>query len=256
MNAVNLIPADLRRGSGAPARSGPVVYILLGVLAVAVVLASATALLKRTVANREAEVARVEAEAITAEARAAELTRYKALAAKTAERVAGIKQVAEARVDWSSSLREVSQTIGTQVSFESVTARTPGAAGAAGATSAPAATTPPAIDIVGCARDHRAVARLIARFRGMAAVQRVALAQSHVEEPASGGPAGGSPSSGAATAADCHRGGRLSAKFTLTVFLKHDKALPAPRPARPTAVTRRRSPCSARPCRATTACRR
>jgi Tfp pilus assembly protein PilN len=218
MNAVNLIPADLRRGSGAPARSGPVVYILLGVLAVAVVLASATALLKRTVADREAEVARVEAEATAAEARAAELTRFKALAAETSQRVAGIKKVAEARVDWSSSLREVSQTIGTQVAFESMTASTPN--GPAG-TSGPAKTSP-GIDIIGCARNHLAVARLIARFRGMAAVERVALTQSEFED--------GQPSTGAATAGagDCHRSGRLPAKFTLTVFLKHDKALPAP----------------------------
>ena len=44
MNAVNLLPPDLRRGVGAPARSGIGVYVLLGMLCAAVLLAAGTAL--------------------------------------------------------------------------------------------------------------------------------------------------------------------------------------------------------------------
>jgi Tfp pilus assembly protein PilN len=224
MNAVNLLPADLRRGSGAPGRSGVAVYVLLGILATAVVLASTTALFKRTVDNREAEVARVEAEAAAAEARAATLTRYKKLAAETAKRVQGIKNVAAGRVNWATNLREVSQAVGSEVYFDSVTAST--APGIGGSSNTLRGAIPsPAVEVVGCARNHKAVARVMTRFRAMDDVKRVSLSESDTGN----GSAGGS-SEAPSSDSDCRAGGRLPAQFSVVVFLNAK-----PQPAAPAA---------------------
>ena len=225
MNAVNLLPPDLRRGAGSPGRSGIAVYVVLGVLAAAVVLASVTALLKSSVTDRENDVARVEAEATVAEQRAATLTRYKALAADTGKRVKGIKTVAAGRVDWGKTLREVSESIGSEVYFSAVTATT--ASGTGGGSSGGGASNPlrgavqaPAVEVVGCARNHGAVARVIARFRSMDAVQRVSLASSDT----GGDAAAASGSAPAAGDASCRAGARLPAEFQAVIFLEGQAA--------------------------------
>jgi Tfp pilus assembly protein PilN len=229
MNAVNLLPPDLRRGSGAPARSGVAVYALLGVLALAVVLASTTALFKRTLNDREAEVARVEAEAANAEQRAATLTRYKALAAQTGQRVQGIKRVAAARIDWATSLREVSQAVGSEVYFDSIGATTAPSSGGSSSNPLRGAIQSPAVEVVGCARDHKAVARVMTRFRAMDDVKRVSLSQSDAAE--SSGEGESESGSG-----DCRAGGRLPAKFSAVIFL-NATAQPAAAPGTATAST-------------------
>jgi Tfp pilus assembly protein PilN len=232
MNAVNLLPADLRRGSGAPGRSGVAVYVLLGILATAVVLASTTALFKRTVSNREADVARVEAEAANAEARAATLTRYKKLASETSKRVQGIKNVAAGRMNWAGSLREVSQAVGSEVYFDSVTASTAPGIGGSSNTLRGAIPTP-AVEVVGCARDHKAVARVMTRFRAMDDVKRVSLSESNTGK--SGGSGGGESPAGGQS--DCRAGGRLPAQFSVVVFLNAKPQPAAPAAAGATAAT-------------------
>jgi Tfp pilus assembly protein PilN len=233
MNAVNLLPADLRRGSGSPGRSGVAVYVLLGILATAVVLASTTALFKRSVSNREAEVARVEAEAANAEARAATLTRYKKLASETSKRVQGIKNVAAGRVNWATSLREVSQAVGSEVFFDSVTASTaPGVGGSSNALRG--AIQSPAVEVVGCARDHKAVARVMTRFRAMDEVKRVSLSESDTGKASAGG---SSESQGGGSQSDCRAGGRLPAQFSVVVFLNAKPQPAAPAAAGATAAT-------------------
>ena len=235
MNAVNLLPADLRRGSGSPGRSGSAVYVALGLLAVAVLLVSYTAHLKGSVSDREAQVARAEAEAASAEQRAATLTRYKALAADTGKRVAGIKSVAGGRVDWATTLREVSESIGTEVYFSTVSATTSATAGGASSNALRGAVEAPAVEIVGCARDHRAVARLMARFRSMDDVTRVSLSGSDTGGATSGdGAAGTAPA--AAGDEGCRDGGRLKAEFSAVIFLE-PKAQPTPADTTTSATT-------------------
>ena len=216
MNAVNLLPPDLRRGSSAPGRSGSAVYVVLGVLAVAVVLASVTALMKSSVTKRQNEVARVEAEATNAEQRAATLTRYKTLAADTGKRVKAIEGLAGGRIDWGSTLREVSEAIGDEVYFSTVSASTASNKGGGGAANPlRGAIEAPAVEVVGCARNHRAVARVMSRFRAMASVTRVSLASSDTgsEAAAAAGASGGDDGG-------CRAGGRLPAEFQAVIFLE------------------------------------
>jgi Tfp pilus assembly protein PilN len=210
VRAVNLLPPDLRRGAGAPARSGAAVYVVLGALALAVVLVAVAVVTDRRIGDREAALAEAEAEAAAAEQRARSIAHYKALAAETGRRVAGVRQVAASRVAWADALTQVSRAVGTKVAFTSLNASaspTSATGGSAGASQLRGAVDAPALEIVGCAEDHAAVARLMARFRAMDRVQRVSLASSAKDE--------GQGSSGD----DCRDGGRLPAQFTVVIWL-------------------------------------
>jgi hypothetical protein len=73
MRAINLVPAEERRGAGGAAgRSGGAAYVLLGLLAVLVALAASYGLQKRALGDKRAELAQVEARAGASEAKAAE----------------------------------------------------------------------------------------------------------------------------------------------------------------------------------------
>lgn len=234
MNAVNLLPPDLRRGTGAPARSGLGVYVVLGVLAAAVLLVAATTVVKGRVSDRETQLAQAETEAAQAEQQAAAISHYKQLAAQTSSRVGGVESVAAARVQWAPALTQVAQTVGTKVAFSTLTASTSTASSGAGG-ALRGSIDAPALEVVGCAENHPAVARLMTRFRAMNGVQRVALATSEKEaKPASAAASdgAGSGSSGAGSSAsssdsDCTDHGKLPAKFSLVIWLEKSAAATA-----------------------------
>src|SRR5258708_1722347 len=108
MNAVNLIPADMRRGGGDPAgRSGGAVYVVLGALAVLVVMASVYGLTVRKVSQRQAQIVTVSREADVAQARADALAAYVQVQAARAERISTVSSIANKRFDWSVAMRQI-----------------------------------------------------------------------------------------------------------------------------------------------------
>lgn len=223
MRAVNLVPAELR-GAGGPTRSGGAVYVLLAALAAALACVVVVSLLGRQVAERETRAAAVEADAQRAESRAATVQRYQRLANETAQRVARIDAIAEGRVEWSKPLAQVAEFIGDEVFFASLDASAaPGKS--AGGESDPlrAAVELPALEIKGCARDHAAVARLMARFRAMDAVERVSLSESKRDEPVEGAASGAGASTadtaGGDEGADCTGVTENPVQFSLVIFL-------------------------------------
>lgn len=217
MNAVNLLPPDLRRGSAAPSRSGVAVYVVLGVLAAAVMLVAATTLVKGRVADRETQLAQAEAEAQQAELQAASIAHYKQLASQTSSRVNGVKSVAAGRVYWAPALTQISETVGTKIAFASLNASASATSGSSGGSTLRSTLDAPALEVTGCAENHPAVARLMTRFRAMNDVQRVSLASSTKEVAGGGTDAGGSGGG-----AECTAGGKLPAKFTLVIWLTSD----------------------------------
>jgi hypothetical protein len=60
MRPVNLIPPEERRGDRAPMRTGPLAYVIVGVLAVGLVAVTATVLIGNQVTDRKAEKASLE----------------------------------------------------------------------------------------------------------------------------------------------------------------------------------------------------
>ena len=242
MRAVNLVPAELR-GAGGPTRSGGAVYVLLAALAVALACVVVVTQLGRQIAERETQAAAVEADAQRAEARAATVQRYQRLANETAQRVARIQAVAAERVEWSKPLAQVAEFIGDEVFFASLNA-TAAPGKSAGGESNPlrAAVGLPALEIEGCARDHAAVARLMARLRAMDRVERVSLSASKRDEPeAEGGTS--TPAASAADAgggdqdgADCSGVTSQPVEFSLVIFLAPG-ADPAPAAGAASAAT-------------------
>ena len=218
MRAINLIPTEERRGAGGAAgRSGGAAYVLLGLLAVLTLVASFYALQKRSVADKRAEVVTLEAKAAATEGTAASLVSFTQFAGLRATRTATVSSLAGSRFDWSHALRELARVVPPKTWLTSLQGTVaPGVAlkvAAGGQTSALRAALPvPAVEIVGCTTDQRAVAKMMTRMRLIDGVVRVALQVSEKGVAAAPGAAAG------ATAGDCRGGVARSPQFAIVVF--------------------------------------
>jgi len=221
MKAVNLIPTDTPRGAGAPkslVTIGPIgAYVVLAVLAVAVVLAGAWTLTGKQLSDTQSDLVRVEREAQAAEAKVSSLTSYTEFAALSKARVETVGGLLEGRFDWAHSLREVARVVPRDVDLTSLvgtvspTSKVEGGGGASMRSTLPV----PAVDLIGCAKSQAHVATLLARLRTIDGVQRVSLASSEKSDSAS------------ANDTDCRSTDKMP-QFQLTVFYKaQDGIVPA-----------------------------
>ena len=230
MRAVNLIPADLRRASGSPGASGNGVYVLLGVLGVALVLVAAWAMSARSVAQGEADLERVRAEADVAETRAGQLKPYAAFHEMRVDRVETVTSLSRSRFNWPFALREISRVLPDDVWLTQVVGTVaPGVqledSGGGAAVTLRNALASPAIELTGCTTSQEEVARYLARLRSIQGVTRVTLAQSEKVDVAvkqSGG--GGGGGAAAAGGNDCRQGNSAIPKFELVVFFEASTA--------------------------------
>jgi Tfp pilus assembly protein PilN len=189
MRAVNLIPADQRRASGAAGKSGGGVYALLAALALVVAAVAVLTLTNRSVADQQAKANRLEAQAQAAQAKAGQLASYQQFNALVKTRSQGVQALAATRFDWGTTLEQVSRVVPSDVSLTQLTAST--APGGAGAVSLRSAMTNPAIELVGCAPSQARVALLMARLRRLEGVQRVSVAASGKSDGTSAASSGG-----------------------------------------------------------------
>jgi Tfp pilus assembly protein PilN len=217
VKAVNLIPQDLRGASGGGTGSPVGVTLLLVSLAVAVLLVGFWAVTSRQVSDREAEVARVNAEAQAAETQAANLSGYEAVVKAADERRTAVVELIEARVDWADALSDVSRTVPEGVSLTQMGATVAPGVAVEGASGNPlrASVSAPAIEIAGCAPSQEAVSALMSRLRSMKGVTKVALASS--EKADTEGGAASSDSAGAQSG-DCTAGSDQRPRFEIVVF--------------------------------------
>ena len=226
MNAVNLIPSDLRRaGSGGGSGSSTGAYALLGALALAVAVVGFWAFTARQVKDREADVARLNAEATAAEQQAGALAEYEAVVKAAQTRRKAVTDLMDQRVDWAEDLLNVSRTIPDKYWITQMAATTsPAVTVEGGPALTQRATHPgPAIEISGCTTSQAQVARLMARLRSMKGVSRVALSASEKTETSGGAStatAAGGPQS------DCTQSSDKRPKFGLVVFYGDGAAVP------------------------------
>jgi Tfp pilus assembly protein PilN len=177
MRAVNLIPADERRASGAAGKSGGTVYVLLGALAIVVAMFAVLTLTNRSISENAAKADSLEAQAQVATAKVGNLASYKQFNEVVKTRAAGVKTLAATRIDWAETFEQVSRVVPADVSLTQLVASTaPGQGG--GTVSLRSALTNPALEIVGCAPSQSRVALLMARLRRLQGVQRVSVATS------------------------------------------------------------------------------
>ena len=226
MKAVNLIPADLRRASGTAGATGPAVYVLLGVLTVAVILVAAWAVVGRSVKQTQADLDRVRAEAATAEQRAGQLKPYAQFRETRLKRVETVTSLSRSRFNWPFALREVSRVLPSDVWLTGVTGTVaPGVqledAGGGATAQLRNQLASPALELSGCSTDQESVAKYLARLRSVQGVTRVTLAQSEKLDVASN--SGGGQSGGG----DCRQGNARIPKFELIAFFEASTATPS-----------------------------
>jgi Tfp pilus assembly protein PilN len=219
MRAVNLIPSDQQRGAGGAAgKSGGGAYILLGVLALLVVLASAYVVSDKSVKDKETQLADISAQAAAAEAKAQSLTSYTKFASIRQKRVDTVSQLAASRFDWAHALREVARVLPENAWLTSLTATTSTSVSVGtGGSTLRSALNVPAIQVQGCTTSQSSVAKLIARLRLIDGVQRVTLEDSTKgQQSATTGdsaPAGGA-------SGDCRGGHAKFPIFNVDVFFE------------------------------------
>ena len=221
MRAINLIPAEERKGAGgAGGRSTGGVHLLLGALALLVALVAVLSLSGREITDKQAELATVQAQAADLRGAADRLAGYEQFAALRERRVQTVASIAGSRFDWAHALRELSRVASDTAWLTSITGTVaPGVTvpgGGGGGSALRGALPLPALELAGCTRSQDDVARLISRLRQVDGVERVSLEAS---EKAGEGAGGGGPSG------DCRMGSLEYPQFQLVVFLS------APTPA-------------------------
>jgi Tfp pilus assembly protein PilN len=194
MRPVNLIPPEQRRGSSAPTRTGSLSYVVVGALAIILVGVTATVMFGKSVSDKQAEVATLQADAAETTARAESLSTYTSFQQIHDARVATVSQLATSRFDWQRVLEELSKVIPQHIWLTNLTGTVaPGIqVGDGDAESGFRDSVPgPALEIVGCGRSHDDVARFVAAMRDIDGITRVTAEDS---AKANSNTAGGSDS--------------------------------------------------------------
>ncbi len=196
MRPVNLIPLDQRRGDAAPVRTGPLAYIIVGFLGLALAAVIAVVMLGNSVDDKQAEVASLESQAAETQARAQALSPYVSFQQLRDARAETVGSLARSRFDWERVIREVTRLIPHSVWLQNMTGtvrpdvQLDSGAGIALRSSVPG----PALELTGCARAQTDIARLIAAINDVDGVTRVTAVNGIKSSSAGGGGAEGSGS--------------------------------------------------------------
>jgi Tfp pilus assembly protein PilN len=198
MKAVNLLPPDMRGASKASSErtvvtddsSGFGAYVLLGVLAFAVLALAGVVLTGNAIKDREAQLASTQTQQQQVAARASALKPYADFDQMASERVATVRDLAGRRFDWEQVVRDLSRAIPANVTLSELTGNVSTDTGGAGGSTLREAISAPAVTVKGCTTGQTDVARLMARLRNVDGVTRVSLAKSEKTDLSQGQGAG------------------------------------------------------------------
>ena len=182
MRAVNLIPADQRRGAGGFAgRSGGIVYVVAAGLLVVVVLGVIYAFAVKDVANKTGQYNQVTQEIGAVQAQTAELQPFLDVHALSQSKVKSIVQVAQSRFNWPAAMAQLALALPSDVTFTAFTAVVANGTSSATAT-VPSTTTgtgtSPSFALAGCASSQSEISTILTRLQAVPAVTNVSLQDS------------------------------------------------------------------------------
>jgi Tfp pilus assembly protein PilN len=222
MRAVNLIPADAKRGSRGPSASkGLPTYLFLGVLAVAVGLVTLYVLASNNVSQREAKATTLQAEVAQVQAQSTSLNHYAQFSQMTQSRIGSVRQLASGRFDWHSTLTQIAQVVPKNTSLATLagTAASPDAAATTATATATSTGTPTgtSIQLTGCTKSQPDVAKLMSRLRLINGVASVTLNSSTKQESGPSTPASPPASSGSGAASGGAGCGNGTPSFDLQI---------------------------------------
>jgi Tfp pilus assembly protein PilN len=202
---VNLIPPDERRDK-APIRTGPVAYLLVGALALALGAVILLVLTNNKISDRKAEIADLQQQEAAAAAQATQLAPFASFKSVEESRKATITSLADSRFDWDRVMNELARVIPsdvwlTELSGTSATGGAVGTASSSGGAVSADSLGVPALQLTGCAASQNAVAGFLSALRDIDGVTRVGLSSS--ERPAGETAASSTTDSAAAGNTDC-----------------------------------------------------
>jgi Tfp pilus assembly protein PilN len=221
MRPVNLIPLEDRHGQNAPLRTGPVAYILIGALVLALAGVTALVLTGNQISDRKSELAQVKREDAAATARAESLAPYAQFAALHEQRVATISSLADSRFDWERVMRELALILPHDVWLVSLDATASAEAGGSDSSSEggsiAGSIAGPSLAISGCAAGQEAVAGFVTVLKDIEGVTRVGVESSELPSQEEGaGSASGSESGEGGGSSDCRTRSFIS-QFSIAV---------------------------------------
>lgn len=223
MRPVNLIPPEQRRGQHSPLRTGPLVYIVVGALILALAGVTLLVLTGNEIADRRSEATRLRQEDAVVSARAQHLVAYTQFRVLREQRVETVRSLADSRFDWERVMRELSLVLPSDVWLTNLSATaSPGVSAGSGGSGAAdsgsglrSSVSGPALELGGCARGQDGVAGFVTALKDIDGVTRVGVQSSALPDGgAAAGTTTGESSGGGST--DCRTHGFI-AQFQVVV---------------------------------------
>jgi Tfp pilus assembly protein PilN len=244
MRAVNLIPPDERRGDSAPLRTGYLIYVLTGGLALLLLGIVVLALTGKQVNDREAKKADLQQELTQATADAQTVAAFTNFRAVQENRAATVTSLAQSRFDWQRVLHELSLVLPSDVSLSTLTGTVSPEVQVegTGAITLRAEAAGPALEITGCAPGQDAVASFVAALQDIDGVTRVGLESSKTTDAGLGGSDSSSGSSSSSSGSDGSSSGCPAGATQFQIVVAFD-SVPTP----PTATSSPSVPASVPP---------
>jgi hypothetical protein len=235
VNAVNLLPAKHRPRTPTGGQQGSS-YIVIGVLAAAVLMVLLYALTVNGINDKKASVARTNSETAQAKKRAEELAPYGNFIQVKEQRVSSVKTLATGRLDWERLALGLAHVLPENVWLTKASASATGDPGGSGSSKPPTAAAPPTqapappaggdkggstpaptsagtpkpvaqpkMLLSGCAPNHGQLAVALVRLRHLPAVADVELivARRPADAAPTAGAAPGAPSTSGAAVEGC-----------------------------------------------------
>ena len=227
MRPVNLIPPEDRRGERAPLRTGPLAYVIVGVLLLGFIGVYMVVTTGNSISERKVEVEGLEQQLASSSARAQALQTFSNFASLEQSRTLTVSDLARSRFDWERVLRELALVIPADVSLDTLNGSVSGSASGDAAAPESGASAEginaPTLRMSGCGDGHESVARFVAALRDIDGVTRVGLANS-TEAGAVAGESTPAPAAGDATGGGCAGD---AARFEITVAFDEVQIDPA-----------------------------
>lgn len=195
MRPVDLLPEQHRPRAATGSQAGSA-YVVVGLLAAALIAVLVYAITANRVNSLKEETIRVEAEASSAEARAAVLAPFAQFQQVKETRVQSVSGLAQNRVDWERLSRELAHVLPAGAWLSAVEASTTAEGSEVSTADGEGnAHTGPSVTLIGCAESQPLVARMLVRLRRLDRAEEVELIES-VKGQEQGGGTGGTTTSG------------------------------------------------------------
>jgi Tfp pilus assembly protein PilN len=185
MRPINLIPVDERRGQQTPLRTGPLAYIVLGLLVAALVGVAVLVTTGNQIGESKIELTELRREDHRVKAKTERLVAYTQFQQLSQQRVATVESLADSRFDWERVMRELSLVLPSDVWITGLVATaSPGVSIDGGSAESSegggvrAQAPGPALELTGCARGQVGVAEFAAALKDIDGVTRVAVESS------------------------------------------------------------------------------